>query len=66
MIFRQNFLSHSAEKSRKGTLLCFTKFLVAKKLMDKGEREGGSIKIFRRIFLSHSAENFVMNTLVFH
>ena len=28
--------------------LCFRKFLVSKKFMDKGE--GGSIKIFRRIF----------------
>ena len=31
------FLSHSAEKSRKRTLLCFTKFLVAERFMDKGE-----------------------------
>ena len=36
-VFPKFFLSHSAEKSRRGTLLCFTKFRVAKKFMDKGE-----------------------------
>ena len=42
------FLSHSTEKLGKGTLLCFTKFLVSKMFMDKSG--GGSIKIFRRKF----------------
>ena len=28
-------LSHSTERLRRGTLLCFTKFLVSKKFMDK-------------------------------
>ena len=35
----ENLLSHSAEKLRRGTILCFTKLLVSKKLMDK--RGGG-------------------------
>ena len=35
----ENFLSHSTEKLPSGTLLCFTKFLVSKKFMDK--RGGG-------------------------
>ena len=35
-IFCRNFLSHSAEKFRRGTFLCcFRKFLVANKFMDK-------------------------------
>ena len=40
-IFCRNFLSHSAEKFRRGTLLCcvFRKFLVAKKTMEKREGE---------------------------
>ena len=49
------FLSHSAKNFRLGKLcrgkpcvLCFRKFLVAKKFMD--ERGGGSIKIFRQNF----------------
>ena len=36
----ENFLSHSTEKLPGGTLLCFTKFLVSKKSMDK--RGGGA------------------------
>ena len=45
-------LSQSTEKLRRGTLLCFTKFLVSKKFMDKrGRGEEGSITIFCRIFL---------------
>ena len=31
----ENILSHSAEKFRRGTLLCFTKNLVSKKLLEK-------------------------------
>ena len=41
-IFCRNFLSHSAEKLRRGgnpSVLCFRKFPVKKKFMDKG-REG--------------------------
>ena len=32
----ENLLSHSTEKLRMGTLRCFTKFLISKKIMDKG------------------------------
>ena len=39
----EKFLSHSAEKLRRGTLLCFRKFLVSKKFMDK---RGGEYKDF--------------------
>ena len=31
----KTFLSHSGEKVRSGTLLCFTKFLVSKKFLEK-------------------------------
>ena len=31
----ENFLSHSAEKIRRGTLLCFTVFLVSKTFLEK-------------------------------
>ncbi len=39
-----NLLPHSTEELRRGTLLCFTKFLMSKKIMDKkgGRREEGS------------------------
>ena len=36
----ENFLSHSAENIRRGTFLCFTKFLVSNKIMDR-RGEGG-------------------------
>ena len=35
MIFVGIFLSHSTKKILRGTLLCFTEFLVSKKLMDE-------------------------------
>ena len=39
-IFFENFLSHSNEKLRGRTLLCFRKFLISKNFMNKkGERE---------------------------
>ncbi len=31
----ENFLSHSAEKIRRGTLLCFREFLVSKTFLEK-------------------------------
>ena len=34
------FLTHSTEKFRRGTFLCFTKFLVSNKIMDR-RGEGG-------------------------
>ena len=62
----ENFLSHSTEKLPGGTLLCFTKFLVSKKSMDKrgGER---SITIFRRkFFVLHCRKFSLGNPLVLH
>ena len=50
----KRFLSHSAEKFRTGTLLCFIKFPVAKKFMDKR----GGIKIFRRNFFCGTVPKF--------
>ena len=35
----ESSLSHSSEKIRRGTLLCFTNFLMSKKIIDK--RGGG-------------------------
>ena len=44
--------SHSNEKLRRRTLLCFTKFPVSKKVMHKREgEEKGSITTFCRKFL---------------
>ena len=51
----------TTEKLRRGTLLCFIKFLVSKKFMDKRGREGVS-RFSVENFLSHSAENFRRGT----
>ena len=48
----ENFLSHSTEKLRKVTLLCFTKFLVSKKIIDKRRGGGGGGGREYHIFLS--------------
>ena len=37
----ENLLSHSSEKLYRGTLLCFTKFLVSKNFIDKRGGGGG-------------------------
>ena len=59
-IFCRKFLSQSAEKFRRGTLLCFTKFLVSKNLMGKrGGGEGGSIRISVENFCLRVPKNFV-------
>ena len=58
-------LSHSAEKFRRGTLLCFRKFLETNNVRDK--RVGGyqDFRVSRRkIVLSHTAENFRRGTLL--
>ena len=61
-----NFLSHSTETFRRGTrnpsVLCFRKFLVAKKFMDN-KGEGGVSKVPVENFLSQSAEKFRTGTL---
>ena len=47
---KENLLSHSTEKLRRGTFLCFTKFLVSQKFMDKKEEDGRSITIICQTF----------------
>ena len=62
-IFCRNFLSHSAEKLRRGTLLCCVSesFRWPKSLWIRG---GGGVSRFSvESFLSHSAENFRRATL---
>ena len=44
----ENFFSHSTGKVRRGTILCFRKFLVSNFFMDK--RGGGIVKIFCQNF----------------
>ena len=39
----KNVLSHSTEKLRRVTFLCFTKFLISEKIMDKRGEDGKSI-----------------------
>ena len=56
------FLSHSAQKFRKGFLLVLRKFLVSKSFMD----EKGGITIFRlKIFVSQCRKTSYRNPLVF-
>ena len=58
----EKFSSHSAEKFRRGTLLCFRKFLLSKNVRNK--REGGGVSRFSvKIFSSYSAEKFRRGTL---
>ena len=60
----ESLLPHSTKKLRRGTLLCFTNFVVSKKFMDRrGGEEDGIITIFCRKYLSHSAQKFRMGTL---
>ena len=58
------FLSHSAEKHRGGTLLCFRNVLVSKIFMHRGGGGGGH-QGFLENFLSHSAKKFVGNLSMF-
>ena len=59
-ISRQFFLSHSAEKIRRGFLQCFINF-GCREFMDKmGE---GVTQFSVENFLSHSAEEFCRGTL---
>ena len=64
----KNFLSHSTEKFRVGTFLCFTKFLVSKNFMEKrlGKKEGGVSRYSVKIFLSHSTEKLRRGTFLFY
>ena len=56
--FYGNFLPHSTKKFCCGTLLCFTKFLVSKKLMDNRGEEGGSITFFVHNFFLSQCQKF--------
>ena len=54
-------LSHSTEKLHRGILLCFKKYLVAKKFM--GKRGGGGVSRFSvEKLLTHSAVIFHTGT----
>ena len=53
----EKFLSHSAEKFRRGTLLCFRKFLVPKNVRDK--RGGGYHDFLSKLFCLTVPKNFV-------
>ena len=60
----ENLLSRSTKKLRSGAILCFTKLLVSKKLMDK--RGGGGREyhdFLSKSFLSHSAKKIRRGTL---
>ena len=59
-------MSESIEQRRKGTLLCFTKTLVSKKIMDEeeGGRREGVPEISVKKPLSQSAEKFRTGTLL--
>ena len=53
----ENFLSHSAEKFRRGTLVCFRKFMVSKNV--KGKRGGGHHDFPSKTFCLTVPKNFV-------
>ena len=55
----KHFLSHSTEKHRRGTFLCFTKFLVSEKFMDKRGRTGGVARYSVSFFCLTVPKNFV-------
>ena len=55
-------LSHSADKIRRRTILCFRKFLVGKNSL---WIRGGISQFSVEIFMSHSAENFSEGILLF-
>ena len=59
----KNVLSHSAEKHRKGILLCFRTFLLWNNCLDKRVGRGWSITIFRqKYFLAQWSKTFVGET----
>ena len=52
----EKLVSHSTNKLRRETILCFTKILVLKSFLGEGGKEGGSITVFfLKKVLSHSA-----------
>ena len=56
-IFCRNFLSHSAENFRRGTLLCFRKLLVPKNVRDK--IGGGYHDFLSKLFCHTVLKKFV-------
>ena len=62
MIFRRSFLSHSTEKLRNETLLCFKKFPASKKFMDK---RSGVARFSVDYLLPHSTKAFRNTRSVF-
>ena len=64
----ENLLSHSTEKLRRGTLLCFTKFLVSRNFLDKRGEEGGREyhDFLSKNFCLTVPKFFVGEPLVFH
>ena len=62
-LFVQNFLSHSTEKFRWGTLRCIRKFRVAKNFMH--QREGGIKFLRRKLFVTQYWKISLGNTSVF-
>ena len=52
----ENYLSHSGEIFRRGTISCFTKFRYRKSLWIRGEGEVSRFSVYN--FFSHSAESF--------
>ena len=58
----ENIFSHSAEKFRRGILLCFRKFLLSKTVRDK--RGGGYHDFLSKIFCLTVPKNFVGNPSV--
>ena len=61
----EKFLSRSAKKFCRGTILCFTNFLVSKKFMDKRGGEGVS-RFPVKTFCLTVPKNFVGNPSVCH
>ena len=64
--FLSFFLSHRIKKLRRGTPLCFTKFLVSKNFYGQERRkggEGGSITLSSKKVLSQSAEKSLEGTV---
>ena len=59
-IFHQNFLSHSAKKFRRGTLLCFRMFRVSKIFIPMS----GISQFSTENLLSHSTEKLRRGTLL--
>ena len=63
---KEILLSHSTEKLRRGTFLCFTMFLVSEKLIYKRGRSEDLSRYSVNFFLSHSTEKFHRETFLLY